>query len=267
VTADYILGSLNGGVLEPFQQHTWDVTFVSEKPNNTIFTMHPYYSSRQLGMFFPEELKVLAQDVDRYKVVYASPDKWNSSSPYERAFQHRNVIVVLYDIAPGAQHPHIDGFFPKTLDARTVDSTGWIFCRGGNTAIAFYPLKPYEWIDEEKDWRLRSHDLKNGAVVEVAATHSLAAYKEFVRRMRSQRVEAKNFERTLTVTYVSLAGDTLTFTYDGLRLLNNKTVDLTKTRFYDGPFMSAEVGTGIIELRYGNRSRILDFQKGKIIER
>lgn len=266
VTADYILGSLQGGVLEPFQQHTWDVTFVSEKPNNTIFTLHPYYSSHQLGMFFPEELNVLVQDVDRYKLVYTSPDKWNSTSPFEQTFQHKNVIIVLYNIAPGSHHPHIDGFFPKSLDARTVDSTGWIFCRGGNTAIAFYPLKPYVWIDEERNWRLRSHDLKNGVVVEVASVHSVGDYEEFVHGVRSHRVDAGNFDSTLTVSYTALSGDTLTFTYEGPRKLNGKIVDLTKTKFYDGPFMSAEVGTGIIELRYGDRTRVLDFPKGRIIE-
>jgi hypothetical protein len=266
MTADYVLGSLHGGVLEPFQQHTWDVTFVSDKPNNTIFTMHPYYSSRQLGMFFPEELKVLAQDVDRYKIVYTSPDKWNSSSPYEQTFQYKNVIIVLYNIAPGSPHPHIDGFFPKTLDARSTDSTGWIFCRSGTTAIAFYPLKPYVWIDEEKDWRLRSYDLKNGVIVEVASVHTLRDYENFLHRMRSQRVLAGDFERTLTASYTSLGGDALTFTYDGLRRLNGHTIDLTKTKFYDGPFMSAEVGSGIIELRYGGRIRRLDFRNGNIIE-
>jgi hypothetical protein len=267
MTADYVLGSLHGGVLEPFQQHTWDVTFVSDKPNNTIFTMHPYYSSRQLGMFFPEELNVLAQDVDRYKIVYTSPDKWNSSSPHEQTFQHKNVIIVLYNITPGSQHPHIDGFFPRTLDDRSLDSTGWIFCRGGTTAVAFYPLKPYVWIDEEKGWRWRSHDLKNGVVVEVASVHTAGDYKSFLDRMRSQRIAARDFDHTLTVSYPSLAGDTLTFTYDGLRRLNGATVDLTKTRLYDGPFMSAEVGTGVIELRYGDRVRLLDFKNGRITER
>jgi hypothetical protein len=266
MTEDYVLGSLHGGVLEPFQQHTWDVTFVSDKPNNTIFTMHPYYSSRQLGMFFPEELKVLAQDVDRYKIVYTSPDKWNSSSPYEQTFQNKNVLIVLYNIVTGATHPHIDGFFPKTLDARSVDSTGWIFCRGGKTAIAFYPLRPYVWIDEEKDWRLRSSELKNGVIVEVASMHSIADYEKFVDRMRRQRVLARDFDRSLTVSYTSLDGDALTFTYDGARRLNGATVDLTKTKLYDGPFMSAELGSGIIQLRYGNQVRVLDFQKGKITE-
>jgi hypothetical protein len=217
-------------------------------------------------MFFPEELNVLAQDVDRYKLVYTSPDKWNSSSPYEQTFQHKNVLIVLYNIAPGAKHPHIDGFFPKNLDNCTVDPTGWIFCRGGNTAAAFCILKPFEWIQEEKDLRLRSHHLKNGVVVEVASVHSAGDFEEFVRRMRLRRVEAPDYDRTMTVSYRTLAGDTLTFTYDGARKLNGQIVDLTRTRFYDGPFMSSDVGSGIIELRYGGRVRIMDFQKVTITE-
>jgi hypothetical protein len=266
MTSDYVLGSLQGGILQPFQQHTWDVTFLSDKPNNTIFTLHPSYSSRELGMFFPEELHVLAQDVDRYKLVYTSPDKWNSSSPYEQTFQHENVLIVLYNIAPGAQHPHIDGFFPKTLEDRVVDSTGWIFCRGGNTAVAFFPLKPYEWIQEEKNWRLRSHHLKNGAVVEVASARTIAAYEDFIRRVRQRRPDARDFDRTMTVSYRSLTGDVMTFTYDGLRMLNGKHIDLTKTRLYDGPFMTSELGSGVIELRHGGEARVLDFRKGTISE-
>ena len=267
MTADYVLGSLHGGILEPFQQHTWDVTFVSDKPNNAVFTVHPYHSSRQLGMFFPEELNVLSKDVDRYKVVYTNPDKWNSSSPFEQTFQHNNVLIVLYNIAPGAFHPHIDGFFPGTLDARTVDSTGWIFCRGGNTAIAFYPLQPYEWIAEGKHWRLRSRRLRNGVVVEVASVRTAADYDTFVRRMRSRSVRATDFEQSLTVSYTSLAGDVLSFRYDGPRLLNGTPVDPARTRLYDGPFMSADVGSGVIELRYGGRARILDFRQARIIDR
>ncbi len=267
MTEDYVLGSLQGGILQPFQQHTWDVTYVSTRPYNTIFTVHPSWSSRELGMFFPEELNVLAEDVDRYKLVYTSPDKWNSSSPYEQTFQHNNVLIVLYNIAPGAKLPHIDGFFPKTLEQRTVDSTGWIFCRGGNAAIAIFPLKPYEWIEEEKNWRLRSHHLRNGLVVEVGSVRSTGDYAQFIRTMRQRRPEAGDFDRTMTVSYASIAGDVMTFTYDGPRILNGTAVDLTKTRFYDGPFMSSEVGSGVIELRYGGRVRVLDFQQGKVIER
>jgi hypothetical protein len=267
MTEDYVLGSLQGGILQPFQQHTWDVTFVSGKPNNTIFTLHPSYSDRELGMFFPEELKVLATDVDRHKRVYTSPDKWNSSSPFEQTFQYRNTIIVLYNITPGEQHPHIDGYFPETLEDRTEDSAGWIFCRGGKTAVAFFPLKPYEWIEEERNWRFRSHHPKNGVVVEVASVEGTTEYSEFMDRIRTHPLPAAEFDETLTVSYQTLAGDTMSFTYDGVRLLNGQVVDLTQTPLYDGPFMSADVGTGLIELRYGDRVRVLDFQKVEIRER
>jgi hypothetical protein len=266
MTADYVLGSLQGGILQPFQQHTWDVTFVSPKPYNTIFTLHPSHSARELGMFFPEELKVLSVNVDRQKGNYTSPDKWNSSSPFERTFQHRNVLIVLYDIAPGARHPHVDGFFPKTLEERIVDPSGWIFCRGGHCAVAVYPLKPYDWIEEADCWRLRSHELKNGFVVEAASAASPQEFDRFMRRMRHQRVEAEDFEHTLSVSYTTLRGDTLAFTYGGDRRLNGEPVDLTQTPLYDGPFMRADVGTGVITLRYGEHRRILDFPRATIVD-
>ena len=69
--------------MEPFQQHTWDVTFVSDKPYNSIFTVHPYQlPGRQLGMFFPEELNVLSKDIDRFKGrVHAKPGQMELQFP------------------------------------------------------------------------------------------------------------------------------------------------------------------------------------------
>ena len=64
-----------------------------------------------------------------------------------------------------ARHGHVDGFFPKSLDEREVDASGWIFCRAGDTYVAVRPLKPYEWIEEDVAWRLRSHERRNGFVV------------------------------------------------------------------------------------------------------
>jgi hypothetical protein len=57
------------------------------------------------------------------------------------------------------------------------------------------------------------------------------------------------------------------FTYDGPRLLNGIPWDPATTRLYDGPFMSADVGSEVIELKYGGRTRVLDFRQGRIFER
>jgi hypothetical protein len=259
MTADYALGSLQGGILQPIQQHTWDVTFGSDQPNNTLFALHPYYSGKELAMFFPEEQKFLAGEVDRYHKVYTNPDKWNSSSPYEQTFQHKNVLIVLYDIPEGEHHPHIDGFFPKTLDERVTDSTGWIFCREGSAYVAFFPLEPYEWIEEGVNWRWRSHALRNGIVLEVGRQSENGTFDEFKASIRLRKPIYDRQAGHHGVSYVTLKGDRLDFASGGARLLNGAEVSFSTYRLFNGPFVQGDVGTGVITLSYGGKSRVLDF--------
>ena len=130
-------------------------------------------------MFFPEEQRFLADEVNRYHLVYTSPDKWNSSSPYEQTFQHRNTLIVLYDIPEGVIQPHVDAFFPRTLTRNREGAGGWIVCQGGETLIGVFPLQPYEWIEENVNWRLRSSELRNGFIVEVVSAASFPSFDAF----------------------------------------------------------------------------------------
>jgi hypothetical protein len=266
MTGDYALGSLQGGILQPIQQHTWDVTYVSDKPNNTIFTLHPFASGKELAMFFPEEIKFLAGEVDRYHLVYTNPNKWNSSSPYEQTFQHENAIIVLYNIEKGTRHSHIDGFFPKNLDERLIDSTGWIFCRAGRVYVAFYPLKPYEWIEEEVNWRWRSSDLKNGVIVEVGSAATTPSFAAFQRKIRGTRILFPDFDNRLTVEYTTTSGHRMVFTHSGARRVDDREVDFRQYRLFRGPSMQAEVGSGVIVLTHGGETRTLDFNSVTIRE-
>ncbi len=261
MTDSYALGSLQGGILQPIQQHTWDVTYVSEKANNTIFTLHPFYSGKELAMFFPEEQKFLADEVNRYHLVYTDPNKWNSSSPYERTFQYKNAIIVLYNIDKNAHQQHIDGFFPKNLDERIEDPSGWIFCRADSVYVAFYPLKPYQWIEEKVDWRWRSGSLKNGVVVEVGSAHEDASFANFRANIAKSKPSAEDFDRTLTVQYKTRHGDVMRFTFDGPRLLNGRQIDFKSYKLFNGPFIQSERGSGIVTMKYKNEGIRLDFNK------
>src|SRR5690606_1096724 len=45
VRPEYALGSVQGGLLQPVQQHTWDLTWAADGPQagpTTLFTLHPY---------------------------------------------------------------------------------------------------------------------------------------------------------------------------------------------------------------------------------
>lgn len=265
VTSDYILGSLHGGILQPIQQHTWDVTFASGRPNNTIFTLHPYASGKELAMFFPEEIKFLADEVDRYHLVYTSPDKWNSSSPYERTFQHRNTLIVLYNIKEGEMHPHIDGFFPKNLDER-MESAGWILCRAGKVYVALHPVRRGQWIEETVNWRWRSHQLKNGVIVEVGSEREDGSWEAFRTSLATTRLDTSAFNTTLSLSYRNRQGVDLRFSFDGTRMVNGKEIHLTDYGFFEGPFLQSERGSGRITMRYKGRSRTLDFNTTEIME-
>lgn len=261
MTPTYALGSIQGGILQPIQQHTWDVTFDDPDTNSTIFTLNPYYSGYELAMFFPEELEWLSDEVDRYHLVYTDPDKWESSSPYEQTFQHRNAIIVLYDIAPEAHHGQIDGFFPKSLDAREEDSSGWIFCQGGSTYVAVFPLRSYHWEEEKAGWRLRSPHRRNGVVVEAATAAGYDSFEDFKDTIRSNVLDTSQFREMRRIRYTTSAGDRMEFTYPDQRVLNGIPVDLSNMPLFQGPHMYGNGKQQRLTLTYGEKKYVIDFGK------
>jgi photosystem II stability/assembly factor-like uncharacterized protein len=266
---NFALGSLmGGGVLQPIQQHTWDVTFINNKPHNTIFSLHPYSDPTELGMFFPEEIKFMVEEVHKYHKIYKSPDKWASGSPYEKTFQYNNSIIVLYNIKPGILYEEVDAHFPKDLEEKIEHPSGWIFCNAGDTYIAYYPFKPYEWVDEGHSLRLRSKYIKNGTILEAAAAEKYNnSFESFIQQITSNKIDINSFDDTLTATYVNSDGDELKFMFDGDRILNGKKVDFKDYKLFKGPFLNAEVGSKKLEIKYKNIIRNLDLKKVLIEEK
>jgi photosystem II stability/assembly factor-like uncharacterized protein len=268
MSKNFALGSLMGGaVLQPLQQHTWDVTFVNGKPYNTIFSLHPYADPTELGMFFPEEMKFMVEEVHKNHKIYASPDKWASGSPYEKTFQYNNSIIVLYDIKPGVLYKEIDAHFPKSLKQKIEHPSGWIFCDAETTYIAYYPFKPYEWIEEEESYRLRSKHLKNGCVLEVAESEDYNSFDDFIKQIVSNKIDISSFDEKLKAVYVNSVGDELNFSYYGDRELNGERLHFETYKLFKGLFLYAEIGSKKLEIRYENRTRYLDLNKVSIEEK
>jgi hypothetical protein len=264
MTRNYCLGSMQGGILQPIQQHTWDLTYLSNGNHNRVFTVNPCMSGRELGMFFPEEMRVMVEIVSKAHTYYDSEDKWSSSSPYERTFQHKNAIIVLYNVEPGAAWEHIDAFFPKHLEERLVDSSGWIFCREGKTFIAYYPLKPYQWIEDDICFRLRSTERVNGCVLEVASSdefESIGGFEGFKAKIRFSQPYCEDISNNLTVRHRTFEGDELCFSYDGERLLNGKRIEFGDYQLFKGPFLNSDVGSKKLIITHGSRMRVLDLNE------
>ncbi|MFQ5771279.1 MAG: hypothetical protein ACE5HX_12125, partial [bacterium] len=259
---EYAIGSSQGGLLQPIQQHTWDLTWAVNDPrgvHNTLFTIHPYSSPYELGMYFPEHLGIITELVVRSKTTYDSPDKWTGASPFEQVFQHKDALIALYDIPKGTRFSHISGFFSKDLSVREEDDSGWIFARGGDALIAYYPLAPYQWQKEpDGSWRLFSRALKNGAVIQAAPVSDYPFWPAFKNRIRSLPIICQ-FQDKPKVLFTTLTGDKLEFTFNDQPKINGNPVNYADWKLFDGPFLYAEKGSRKLEMRYGKLRRLLDF--------
>jgi hypothetical protein len=255
VRHEYAVGSDQGGTLQPIQEHSWDVTWNVPDPrgvHNTFFTLHPYSSIHELQTYFtfPPDLSVA--EVVSSKKSYDSPDKFVGGSPYEQIFQDQDSVIVLYDIPSGTRFPHINGFFSKDLAELREDPSGWIFARGGEAFIACRPLQPYSWrpIDGGGQ-RLFSPYLKNGMVVQVAARPEYRDMETFRRAILALKLAFK-LTPTPSVSFESLRGKTLDFTYGQTPRVDGTPLDYSRWPLFGGPFVEAAVNSEQLVLKHGN---------------
>lgn len=275
---DYAVGSYEGGITDPIQAHVWDVTWDVPDPrgvNNTMFSLHPISSAQDMQMYFAEVPDWMQLGVTREgKPSYDSADKMLGSSRFERVLQDKDTVIALYDIPPGTRFEHINGYFSKDLKNLTEDPSGWIFAQGGNTYLAYRPLAPYTWgttwswaKDKDKgDRRLISPHLKNGTIVQAASANEFKNFADFQAAIRALPLSF-NLEPTPTVTFKSLRGNLLRFTYGESPSINGKRVDYSKWKLFEGPYLNAEKGSRRLVITHGELERILDFNTLSIVDR
>ncbi|MGH9665902.1 MAG: hypothetical protein ACRD9L_15865 [Bryobacteraceae bacterium] len=269
VRREYAVGSDQGGTLQPIQEHSWDVTWAAPDPRgvrNTLFTLHPSSSIRELQTYFTFAPDAAIQEVVRSKRTYDSPDKFVGGSPYEKIFQDRDTVIALYDIAPGSRFPHINGFFSKDLADLSEDSSGWIFARGGEALIAFRPLRHYLWKPlPQGGKRFFSPYLKNGVIVQVAARSEYPDMEDFRRAIRALPLET-GLEPAPHVRFRSLRGNWMDFTWGQTPKLNGRPLDYSAWPLFGGPFMESAVDSQKLVLKYGGMRRTLDFRALTVVD-
>lgn len=270
VTDTYAVGSSQGGMLQPIQQHTWSVTWAAQDPrgvHNALFTLHPYYSAWELQMYFTEFPDFLAKAVTtQNKPTYLSPDKFLGGSPHEQVFQDLDAVIALYDIPPDTNFEHINGFFSKDLVRLEEDASGWIFVQGGDAYIAYRPLAPYEWRPLENGGRrLYSPHRKNGAVVQTAAADEFEGWEAFKRAIRALPIEFA-VDPKPRVRFTSLRGRRLEFAYDEAPRVGGEVVDYSTWKLFEGPWLNADLHSRKLELTHGPLRRVLDFETESITD-
>ncbi|HSG69123.1 MAG TPA: hypothetical protein VLA12_01840 [Planctomycetaceae bacterium] len=290
VHPDYILGSSQGGLLQPIQQQTWSLVWREDDPkgkSNTMFGLQPYSSPIEGTMFFPSDWDTVTDLIARSKVDYDSEDKLEGGSPYEQVFQHESTLIALYDIPEGTRFPLINTLFSRDVNRRVEDDSGWIFGEGGPIYIAYRPLAPGEWKPVDWTGLLKggagawfstgfadlaagsecyvSRSLKNGYIVQIAPASAYGTYDDFQDAIRALPIEY-SLSPTPQVTYTNLEGVRLTAQYGKAPSIGGRAVDYASWKLFDGPFAQAERESQSLEMRHGPERYTLDFKNRRVIQ-
>jgi len=283
VTGDYLLGSSQGGLLQPIQQQTWSLLWHVNNPlgiSNTFFSLHPYHSPFEGTMYFNTDWDTVTDLIARSKVDYASPDKLKGGSPYEQVFQYKSALIGLYDIPLGTDFPFITTFFSRDLVDTVEDESGWIFTIAGSVYIAFRPLAPGEWkpaawtglLEGEagggigrgfEEWGTGhrcfvSENPQNGYIVQVAPTAGFESYDEFKQAVRALPVTTST-DGLASVSFTSLEGHRLEATYGQTPRIDGEPIDYSSWKLFDGPFAQSDRGSQQVLIRHGSETLNLDF--------
>jgi hypothetical protein len=264
VGPDYAVGSDQGGLLQPIQQHSWDVTWVAPDPrgvHNTMFSTQPYYGDLETMMYFTEMPDSMPAAVTfQGKPTYISEEKLLGGSPYEQIFQQDDAVISLCDIPAGTNFQQVNGFFSKDLSRFEEDASGWIFAQGGRAYLAYRPLAPYEWRPLERGGkRLRSPHGKNGTILQVASEAEFASWDEFKAAIRALPL-AITLTPTPHVAFTTLRGNKVECTYGSAPRVNGRAVNHAEEwKLFSGPYLNADVGSGMLTLTHGRLRRVLDF--------
>jgi len=266
MTPDYCLGSLQGGILQPIQQHTWDATWIGSAANTVCFTLHPYWSWLELAMFFPEDPHMLQSSVSYQKSGYTDEDKWTSSSPYERVFQLEDTLIAAYSVPPGDFPQHVDLFMPKCLNHE--ERKGWIFGHDGGFYIGIRPLVPGVWREHEDYWRYTVPAGQAAFIVETGRRADDGEYENFVKSVLLAPMA--DFKQTATGPEVYITtrhGRKMAYVWgDDMRLMDEPVTPFPTDKLYSGPLIESDWGSGVIRILGDEKIRVLNFNSWTIGE-
>ncbi len=266
---EYTLGSTQGGLLQPIQQHTWELQWAIDDPEvgyNMFFTTNPSATPEEGTMYFGEQWDMVSGLIARSKVEYEDPDKWTGGSPHEFIVQSQNALIALYSIPKGAIFSTVSGFFSRRLEDLTEHDSGWIFARGGKAYIAYHPLAKYIWrTEEDGSKRLFSTALQNGGVLQVGSDAEDGSFESFMDAVVALPLEY-SVSPVPSVAFTSLRGETIEVTYGKNPIIDGKPVDYENWPLYEGPFLNAAKGSEELNMSYGKLRRKLDFKGLSIID-
>lgn len=200
-----------------------------------------------------------------FEVKPASRTDWHGFNPFF-SVQDRNLLITQ-KWAPSPPNPrtaepaYLCVYFSPTLD-ELVEQDGWIFVKdGGAFAAVKVVAGGYEWTPA---WNSASSSKELKPFITLSAENSpvillvndAADYKhDFAAFQAAVKAQPIHYEKG------ELRFATLNFSGPGQApKVNGQPVNLAPSRGYDSPFIRSEWNSGLIHIRKGDETLVLDFR-------
>ncbi len=280
VTRQYTLGSLPGGALSAKDQRSWSLTYRSKQDQHPVLLVaSPNFTERELGRYHSAEPRLLLAEMNARQVEAGQTAMLRGAGEYERIFQHRNVLLGLYDTPDSLDTIRLHGFFSQGLDslllpdsANSSLNSDWIFGKAAETFFALLPLQPYRFENFPEGRLLVAAGKRNGFILEVSTATESGSLAEFQRRIRAvTQVNRSNFEAQNKIIYSTIYGDKMEFAFNSTtnkvtRFLNDTPLVLDNCPLFDSPILKHYPEAKRMVLRFKNEWLELDFDKWEVTE-
>ncbi len=266
----YAMGSIPGGLIQPREQHSWDVTWIPDDPQipATLFVMQPYSDPGSLTPFMPHSNELAMRTVGLLDPYFGTVTKTVGGSPFEDIFQYKNTLIALYDIGDVSRFPVIAGILPSYTKSLDVDSVSahWITINTGDVYLGVYPLAPYRLVDGTLGKHFLSTQTRSAIIVQAVGRNIAGSYEQFKRKIRATKVDTSQFAEDRRIRYTTIGGDELDFTYGGARTVNGKAIGMNDTLLFDSPLLYSVRGTGQLTVKNSKGDVIIDMKAREIRE-
>jgi hypothetical protein len=280
VTRQYTLGSIPGGALSAKDQRSWSLAYRSKQDQHPVlFLASPSFTERELGRYHSAEPRLLLAEMKTRVQEAGTNAVFRGATEHERIFQHRNVLIGLYDTPDSLDTIRLHGFFSQGLDTLLfADSThgaahpDWVFGKAAETFFALLPLQPYRFENFPEGRLLVSQGARNGFILEVSTATESGSLAEFQRRIREvTHVDLSRFAPQTRVKYATTYGDQMDFSFNAAtgkveRFLNDAPVTTTDCPLFDSPMLKHYPEAKRMTLRFKNEWLELDFDKWEVTE-
>jgi hypothetical protein len=254
----FSLGSVMDGYNDEIQTRTWSLDWTSNGENNTLFGLNPFISKTALAAYFPGDIDTTYKNILKQRPFYNDTNKWIGGSPYENLFQHKNVLLGIYNFPDTLVNNSVSFFISDNIDSLITEGN-ILFAKSNGIYFALRLSEKAIVSKVQYGYRYRIRSRKPGFVLEVYPAGVFKSIDDFVNDIKGETVSFSAED----IIFKSNDSTQMQLFANGKKLLDGKSFALPADLMYKSPFMN--ISNGIMSLETMHEKAIFDWNKQQII--